>query len=272
MSPEAMTPRPPTPPGGGRFHPSATGFDGAADAYERGRPEYPAGAIETLARECGIGPGRAVLDLAAGTGKLTRLLVPLGADVVAVEPVEGMRRAFAGLLPHVPILDGTAEAIPLDDASRDAVVVGQAFHWFDADRALRDIHRVLRGGGSLGLVWNVRDESAPWVARLTGIIEPYRGGTPTHRNERWREGFDRSTLFSSLRAWSCPYEQRVTVDGLVDRVLSISFIARLSEAERAAVGDRVRALAAGGPNADGGPTFVLPYRTDVYTADRLDVS
>jgi len=258
--------------GGDRFHPSAAGFDGAAEAYERGRPEYPSEAVDMLARECGIGRGRSVLDLAAGTGKLTRLLVPLGADVVAVEPVEGMRRAFSQRLPDVRILDGTAEAIPLADASVDAVVVAQAFHWFEPVAALRDIHRVLRPGGSLGLVWNIRDETVPWVAGLTEIIEPYRAGTPTHRTGSWRDTVDGSPLFSPLRSWSIPYEQTVTVEDLADRVLSISFIARLPADEQRAVARRLRDLAAAGPGAGGAETFVLPYRTDVFVTDRLDVS
>jgi SAM-dependent methyltransferase len=257
---------------GGRYHPAVAGFDGAAAAYERSRPEYPPEAVDALARECGIGPGRTVLDLAAGTGKLTRMLAPFGAELIGVEPMQGMRREFAERLPDVRLLDGTAEAIPLDAGSVDAVVVAQAFHWFNADAALRDIHRVIRPGGSLGLVWNVRDESVPWVARLTELIDEYRGGTPARRSDNWRRGFERSTTFSPLRSWSFPYEQVVTVEMFVDRVLSISFIARLPEDERAAVGDRVRELAAEGPNADGAASFVLPHRTDVITADRLDVS
>jgi len=257
---------------GGRYHPAVAGFDGAAAVYERGRPDFPADAIDTLARECGIGPGRTVVDLAAGTGKLTRMLVPLGADLLAVEPLAGMRKEFTDRLPGVRVLDGTAEAIPLDDRSVDAVVVAQAFHWFDADAAVRDIHRILRPEGSLGLVWNVRDESAPWVAALTELIDRYRGSTPSRRSDQWRAGFEGSALFSPLRSWSFRYEQEVTVEILVDRVLSISFIARLPEDRRRVVAGRVRDLAAAGPNADAAATFVLPYRTDVFVTDRLDVS
>jgi SAM-dependent methyltransferase len=257
---------------GGRYHPAVEGFDSTAAAYERGRPDFPAAAVETLAHECGVAAGRTVLDLAAGTGKLTRMLLPFGAEVVAVEPLAGMREEFAKHVAGVPILDGTAEAIPLDTASVDAVVAAQAFHWFDPDAALPEIHRILRPGGSVGPVWNVRDESVPWIARLTALIEEYRGATPSRRSERWRAGFERSTLFSPLREWSFRHEQVVTADTLVDRVVSISFIARLPEAERRDVADRVRDLAAAGPNADGAGTFVMPYRTDVFVAGRLDVS
>ena len=257
---------------GGRYHPAVAGFDTTADVYERSRPEYPAEAVATLVAECRIAPGRTVLDLAAGTGKLTRLLVPSGAELVAIEPLAGMRAEFTKRLPGVQLLDGTAEAIPLDDASVDAVLVAQAFHWFDPDAALREIHRILRPGGSIGLVWNVRDESVSWVAGLTELIDEFRAGTPSRRTERWRAGFERSALFSPLRTWSFPYEHRLTPDGLIDRVHSISFIATLPENERAGLDERVRELLASGPNADGAETFALPYRTDVYAADRADVS
>ena len=143
------------------------GFGRGAATYERGRPSYPADAIDVLVRELGIGPDRDVLDLAAGTGKLTRLLVPTGARLVAVEPVAAMADQLRTAVPGVEVHDGTAEAIPLPDGSVDAVVVGQAFHWFDAPVALAEIARVLRPGGGLGLIWNERDSSVPWVAELT---------------------------------------------------------------------------------------------------------
>src|SRR5436190_13208524 len=130
-----------------RIDPMAEAFGAAASDYERARPSYPPQAIETLKADAGIGPGRRVCDLAAGTGKLTRLLVATGADVVAVEPVPGMREQLSEVLPEIEVLDGTAEAIPLDDGSLDVVTVAQAFHWFNFDEALAEIRRVLRPGG-----------------------------------------------------------------------------------------------------------------------------
>jgi SAM-dependent methyltransferase len=243
---------------------AATGFQAGADTYERGRPGFPAEAMAALAHECGIAPGRRVADLAAGTGKMTRQLVPFGADLVAVEPVEGMRRVFAERLPDVPVRDGTAEAMPFEDASLDAVVASQAFHWFDPVAAPREIHRVLRAGGALGLVWNDRDDSVPWVARLTELMRPYRGDTPSYRTMRWREGLDRGDLFTPLHRLTFGYEQEMTVDSLVDRVLSVSFMARLPEDEQARVAGRLRELAASDPALAGRPAFPLPYRTDVF--------
>ncbi len=133
------------------------GFGREAEEYERVRPSYPADAVAWLVDNLGLGPGRTVLDLAAGTGKLTRLLVPFGASVLAAEPVDGMRRGFVAAVPGVPIVAAVAETLPMAGESLDAVTVAQAFHWFDADRAFGEFARVLRSRGRVGLIWNARD-------------------------------------------------------------------------------------------------------------------
>ena len=142
-------------------------FGAVADDYRRARPGYPAAAVEWALRSA---PGREVLDLAAGTGKLTEAIVAAGGTVTAVEPLEGMRRELGVAVPGVTILDGTAEQIPLADEAVDAVLVGQAFHWFDQDAALDEIARVLRPRGIVALIWNLRDESEPWARRLSEIL------------------------------------------------------------------------------------------------------
>ena len=233
---------------------ASTGFSRTPDAYERGRPEYPPEAIEWLAARL----GRSVLDLAAGTGKLTRPLVAAGLDVVAVEPLAEMR----ALLPSsVRALEGTAEAIPLDAGSVDGVVVGQAFHWFDGDSALPEIHRVLRPGGMLAIVWNRRAPADPIGGPLDEILDPYRGAVPTHRGEAWRVPFGRTSLFSELEEETFHNEQVLDAGGMEARVGSISFIASLDPAERDKVIARARALVGEG-------TVVVPYVTEVLTCRR----
>ena len=145
----------------------AQSFGDVAEAYQQARPTYPAAAVDWV---LAAAPGHDVLDLAAGTGKLTRTIIAAGANVTAVEPLDGMRAQLQAAYPDVPVHAGTAEQIPLDDESVDAVLVGQAFHWFDADGALNEIARVLRPGGVLGLLWNIRDDSIGWVAELTGTL------------------------------------------------------------------------------------------------------
>jgi SAM-dependent methyltransferase len=252
------------PPMPGVHEAAAVGFQSNADAYERGRPGFPPDVIVALVRACGIEAGSRVVDLAAGTGKLTRALIPSGAAMTAVEPVEGMRRVFAEQLPGVPVRAGTAEAMPLEDGSADAVVASQAFHWFDPVAAPREIHRVLRTDGALGLVWHVRDESVPWVAELTNLMEPYRGDTPSYRTGNWRVGLDASDQFTPLERMEFRYDQPMTLDGLADRVLSVSFMAALPADERRTAEERLRGLAATDPALAGRETFVLPYRTDVF--------
>jgi SAM-dependent methyltransferase len=257
---------------GQRIHESAArGYSRAADAYERGRPGYPEDAVGRLAAELGLEGGRVVLDLAAGTGKLTRHLVETGAEVVAVEPVEQMRAALGQRLPGVTAVAGTAEQIPLPDGSVDAVAVGQAFHWFAGDRALAEIHRVLRPPGRLGLVWNARDESAPWVAGLTEIMEPFRGSAPRYLDGAWREAFEGTALFEPLEHASFRHVHRLPPEAALARVASVSFVAALPEHERQDVLGRVRELLARDPDTRDRSEIELPYRTDVYWARRRTV-
>ena len=241
-------------------HPTAAaGFGRAADAYERGRPSYPDAAVAYLAAELRLGPAGRVLDLAAGTGKLTRLLAEGGADVVAVEPVAAMRAVLAEAMPEITVLDGTAEVIPLGSASVDAVTVAQAFHWFDAEAALAEIHRVLRRGGGLGLIWNAMDSSPEWVAVLKELVQGVRGPVPQYRGSPWRDAFRSSGLFTPLNERSFAFTHELSEDGLVDRVCSTSYVAALPDADRSPLVDQVRALVADVPRP-----LVLRYRTDVF--------
>src|ERR1700722_7574275 len=139
------------------------GFSQEARAYARGRPGYPDALVEWLCRQLRLGPGKTAVDLGAGTGKFTQLMLRTGAKVVAVEPIDAMREQLVESLPDVTVISGAAESMPLGAESVDAVVCAQAFHWFASHEALEEIHRVLVPGGALGLVWNVRDESCEWV-------------------------------------------------------------------------------------------------------------
>ena len=251
------------------IHPTARAFDQAAEAYERGRPGYPDPAVAWLGAVLGLGPGTTVVDLAAGTGKLTRLLVPTGAAVIAVEPLAGMRAALAEQVPGVPVVDGTAEDTGLARGLADAVTVAQAFHWFDGPVALAEIHRVLRPGGRLGLVWNRRDLTQDLQRELDQVIERHRGETPTHAGDRWRQAFDQTALFGSLSMASFTHHQELDADGLVDRVLSISFNASLPEAERRRAEADLRAIARrqGEPLLPALPDRLLPVLGPLTPAD-----
>jgi SAM-dependent methyltransferase len=247
---------------------AAQGFARAPEDYERGRPPYPDEAVDRLARALGLAPERRVLDLAAGTGKLTRALVTTGVELVAVEPVDAMRAKLAETLPGVEALAGAAEAIPLPAGAVDAVTVAQAFHWFSGEEALAEIHRVLRPGGRLGLIWNGRDAAVSWVAGLTGIMESYRGDTPAYGAGAWRSAFERTTLFTPLQHARFRFEHELDPDGVVARVVSVSFIAALPEDERAEVAMRVRELLETDPATRGRDRVMLPYRTDVFWCER----
>jgi SAM-dependent methyltransferase len=249
-----------------RIHEAAArGFEAAVERYERGRPGYPEDAVAYLLRELEVGPGRDVLEIGAGTGKFTELLVASGARIVAVEPIAAMRDALARNRPDVRVLDGTAEDLPLEDSTADAVVAAQAFHWFDGDRALREIHRVLRADGRLGLVWNARDEASDWSERLTGIFDRLAGeDDPRYRSGRWREAFERTDAFGPLHHQVAYHVHEVTRDGFLDRVLSVSYVASAPKEVRDGVIAQVFDLLDTHPELAGRERLLMPYRTDVF--------
>ena len=211
---------------------AAVGFEKGAKAYEAARPGYPDEALAVVADRLGIGAGTRVCDLAAGTGKLTRRLVELGADVVAVEPVEGMRAELAAVLPDVEAVDGTAESVPLEDGAVQAVTVAQAFHWFDAPAALAEIARILQPGGGLAILWNERDEAEPWVAEMSRIIRWHERTVSRYQPVSWAEIVAASECFTPLQEVVVRWEQPMTRDLLAERVRSISYIAAMPDPER----------------------------------------
>lgn len=249
-----------------RVHPAVQGFDRAAPAYERGRPGYPKEAVRYLARELGLRRGRTVVELASGTGKFTRALLPTGATIVPVEPTRGMREEFSRRVPDLPVLDGVAEAIPVPDAFADAIVCAQAFHWFRPRAALREIARALAPGGGLGLVWNRRDESVEWVHALTRIVDRYGWKVPRTRQRRWKRLFETHTLpFTPLKLRTFRFSQRLTPTTIVPRFLSVSCIAVQSPAEQRSIATEIRKVVREAPETRGRAFFDLPYRTEVYT-------
>lgn len=247
---------------------ASSGFGAAAAAYVTGRPDYPAGVADWLTADLGLGVGKRVLDLGSGTGKFLPYLRASGAEVVAVEPVAAMRARSALANPDVVPLAGTADDIPLAAASLDAVVCAQAFHWFAHARALAEIARVLRPGGRLGLIWNVRDERVPWVASLSAITDPYAGGAPRYRTGAWLALFP-APGFGPLRERRFPHVHRGPPEAvIVDRTVSVSFIAALPEAERAGVVAAVRDLIANTPELAGRETVSFPYETAAFRCVR----
>lgn len=234
----------------------ARSFGLVADAYERGRPGYPEEAVRWLVGD----EPRDVVDLGAGTGKLTRSLVALGHRVTAIEPLTEMLELLPAAAPGAWALLGDAEVIPLPDACADVVTAAQAFHWFDHAAALPEIARVLRPDGRLALVWNTRDDRDPWVARLSATI-----GSETVERADAEEPIEASGLFGAVEKATFAWTQRLDRATLRDLVLSRSYCAARPPGEREAILADVDRLfdehAAGGAVA-------LPYVTECYRASR----
>jgi SAM-dependent methyltransferase len=228
----------------------ATSFGDAAAAYQRGRPPYPASAIDWLVPA----GARQVLDLGAGTGKFTELLAGRGLEVTAVEPLAEMREQLIAAVPSAEVLDGSAERIPLADASVDAVVVAQAWHWFDPSLALPEIARVLVPGGTLGLVWNERDLSEPWVAELDRILH-------RHTRQEYDTSPELGKPFGAVERLEVRWEHALTRAELLDMVASRSYVITMSEVDRTELMHQVAELLDSHLDLRGRKKLTMPYVT-----------
>ena len=229
------------------LHPLADQFASVADAYERGRPDYAPAVVGALAAELGLAPRSPVLDLAAGTGKLTRALVAFGLDVVAVEPQTEMRERLAAIVGRERVRDGVAEDIPLPDASIDAVTVADGFHWFDRAKAIPEVRRVLRPGGGLAVITTLPDWSgASWGHELGSMVLEARPEHPYFDGPPWEDAVRTHGEWTEPRQIRVSTSQPADPDRILDHVASMSWVAALPDDERRAWLERAERLVRGG--------------------------
>ncbi|HJU35962.1 MAG TPA: class I SAM-dependent methyltransferase [Gaiellaceae bacterium] len=214
-------------------------FGRVAEQYERARPPYADAAVDWALQQLEVVAGARVLDLAAGTGRLTRALVARGLDVVAVEPDDEMRRVLLRSVPGSEVLDGRAEDIPLDDASVDAVTVGQAFHWFETERALGEMKRVIRADGGFALFWNQFNHDDPLLGAVDELLRARR--PPESRRPQWRDRYD-DRHFGPLEERGFDEERRMSVDDVVSWVASTSPVIAAPPEEQAEIERTIRRL------------------------------
>ena len=228
-------------------------FGSQAAAYERGRPSYPPEAVDWLLAPTDTWVARDVLDLGAGTGKLTTRLVERGLTVIAVDPIAEMLEMLRTALPDTPALLGSAEQIPWPDNAVDAVLVAQAWHWFDQERAVAEIARVLRPGGRLGVLWNTRDERSGWVkdfGRIVGL-----------EHDRDNATVDLPEPFTDIATHQVEWTNYITPQALIDYVASRSYCITSPAEVRARTLDEVRELLVSHPSLANATGLAMPYIT-----------
>jgi SAM-dependent methyltransferase len=249
-----------------QVHHSTAGYKTAADTYVRGRPDYPPQVADWLSATLDLNADKTVIDLGAGTGKFTARLLSTGAQVIAVEPVPQMLEKLSAAYPGVLAVNGTATDLPLPDTSVDVVVCAQAFHWFASADALTEIARVLKPGGKLGLVWNLRDTRVGWVPKLDAIVNALEGDTPRFYTGAWRHAFPHPA-FGPLREQHFSHSHTgAPEDVIFNRVRSTSFIAALPAQGRARVDEQIRALIANEPELRDKDVVTVPYETVAFVA------
>ena len=255
----------------------ATAFDRAAKEYEFGRPTYSGMAVDALTRELGLGPQSVVVDLGAGTGKLTRDLAARFDRIIAIEPLSEMRDLLTRQVPVAEAMAGTAEHMALSGASADAVVVAQAFHWFDGPRALDEIARVLKPGGGLGMLWNTTPwelRESPWFQLVDDLLEGSRADLSVmrrHGSGQWRRAFEGKPRFQPLSEATFDNTRRMSQEEFLANLASRSYVAALSPDDRQRVMRDIAGLLERPEAPLEAGHVVVPMRTDVYwTRLRLD--
>jgi SAM-dependent methyltransferase len=246
------------------LHPLTVGFAEVADAYERGRPEYAPAVIGAISAELRIPPGGLVLDLAAGTGKLTRALLNMGLDVLAVEPQAPLREILAASVGSERVREGLAEAIPLPDGSVAAVTVADAFHWFDHAAALAEIRRVLCPGGGLAVLFTVPDwGGASWAHEVGTLMAGLRPEHPHFDGPPWQDAVRAAGDWTALRQIRVTALQPALPERFLDYLASVSWMAALPEDRRTETLAQISAIVSAGDTP-----AELPIHVDIGLTSR----
>lgn len=253
-----------------KIHISAqTGYSKASSIYQSGRPTYPKQLIPWLHDTLHITSAMTLVDLGAGTGKFTAILADTKAEIIAVEPVVEMLGQLQTSFPDVQTLQASATEIPLADNSVDVVFCAQAFHWFASAEVLAEIRRILKPQGYLGLIWNARDETHDWVAQLTRIMAPYKAGTPSYYQAEWRKFFPAKGFSGLQKQVFEHYHQGTFQNVVIDRAMSVSFIAALPESEQVKVRQQITEMAGHYPELADKENITFPYKTNVFWVQKL---
>ena len=242
---------------------ASTGFARETDRFHRARPPYHQ---DIVRRTVNRFRAKTLVELGAGTGIFTRQLIDLGQPVVAIEPVYSMRDTLSKTVPEADIRVGSAEQIPLDSDTVDCVVAAQSFHWFNYRQALDEIHRVLRIGGHLVTIWNVADESVPWVNELENLVDRYRNGHPRYRDMAWRRAINSDSRYGAIDELRVENMVPTSPDGVVELVLSIGVISSLSQEKQDQIIQEVHRIV----SAEG-DSFLFPYQCQLQAWRALPI-
>ncbi|MBI4445325.1 MAG: methyltransferase domain-containing protein [Acidobacteria bacterium] len=245
------------------------GYTSSADCYERARPEYPAALLDYLTDTFLLSGEQRVLELGAGTGKFTRLLLRSNSKIVVLEPVPPMQKQFRLVLPSTPLLSGIAERLPIKSQSIDLVCSAQSFHWFQVTNAAEEIHRVLKPHGKLVLVWNVRDERFAWVRRMSELMAPFQGTTPRYHSGEWKRVLESLGLFSPLQLVQFHHCHSASPELVLERIASVSFVAALDVKNKTRLLESMRQMMQTHPETAGKTVLEMPYRTDLFYCDPI---
>lgn len=240
---------------------AAVGYAQGAHVYETGRPGYPPEVLDWLRDIVGLTAGRTAVEVGAGDGAFTRRLMETGTRICAIEPVAAMRDGLKRRVPGALIAAGTADALPLRDATAGAIICAQSFHWFASAATLAEFARVLIPGGTLALLWNMRDESIPWVRRLSALTDEYEGRTPRYKTGEWEHAFEGSGFVQVDRREVAHAHSGPPAQVVIARTLSVSFVAAMTAERRQALTARLERLIEEEPALAGHSTVAFPYRT-----------
>jgi ubiquinone/menaquinone biosynthesis C-methylase UbiE len=247
------------------IHSTANSYQNSSEIYESGRPGYTEESVFALCEHLSLTVSSSIVELGAGTGKFTRILAKKYPNVLVVEPVPAMLEKLKSILPEVRGKLGTGEDIPSQDLSADAIIIANAFHWFSTEKAINEFKRVLKNGGGLGLIWNLDGVfTSAWGKIIDSWLDEIEGETPQYKTGLWRKVLEKSEFFSPLSEQHFSSSRATTPEEIIDRVMSISFVAAQPDSVKVDLQQRIEKLLATHPETQGKDNLTVTFDTKIY--------